>query len=95
MSDDDKIAEIKARHKAGPLGQMPREDRMSNFLRWQWLLGEVDRRGAEIEKQRAEIERFREALTDIANQETTGPYKWQLVVARLCEIAREALEGRP
>lgn len=42
----------------------------------------------------AEVERFREALTDIANQETTGPYKWQLVVARLCEIAREALEGK-
>jgi len=44
---------------------------------------------------REEIERLRAALTDIANQETAGPYKWHLVVEHLCEIAQEALEGKP
>ena len=90
---DDKIAEIKERHfhderwRNGPsmgfetICPQTHDDRA-------FLLAEVDR-------QRAEIERFREALTDIANQETTGPSKWQLVVARLCEIARETLEGKP
>lgn len=56
---------------------------------------EVDRLKTEVDTLRAQIDRLREALTDIANQETTGPYKWHSVVEHLCEIAREALEGKP
>ncbi len=78
---DDRIAEIRARHEAGPIGMLP----------MQALAVAEDDRAFLL----AEVERFREALTDIANQETTGPYKWQLVVARLCEIARETLEDKP
>jgi hypothetical protein len=77
---DDKIAEIRARHAATEVYQQSLTDRVQMHDDRAFLL--------------AEVERFREALTDIANQETTGPYKWQLVVARLCEIAREALEGK-
>lgn len=59
------------------------------------LRADLDLERSRIVLQRGEIERLRAALTDVANQETTGPYKWQLVVVRLCEIARETLEGKP
>lgn len=59
------------------------------------LYDQVRRRADERDKAQIEAERLREALTDIANQETAGPYKWHLVVERLVEIAREALEGKP
>lgn len=46
---------------------------------------------------RAEIERLREALTEISQCETSAPagYEWDIVVEELVEIARKALEAKP
>lgn len=81
---DDKIAEIRERYagyslNSGNAGKA-NEDRG-------WLLAEVDRRGAEIERLRADNERMHNVLYRIARKRPFVHNPWAL--------ARAALEGEP
>lgn len=46
---------------------------------------------------RAEVERLRDALTEISKYETSAPagFEWDIVVEEIVEIARKALEAKP
>ncbi len=98
---DDKIAEIRARHQRIETAD---DDALLVNLEFSWanddrgwLLAEVERLTRERDDARAEIERLREALTEISQCETSAPagYEWDIVVEELVEIARKALEAKP
>lgn len=58
---------------------------------------EIERLTREQGKARTEIERLREALTEISQYETSAPagFEWDIVVEELVEIACKALEAKP
>ena len=64
---------------------------------WDRVIEERHDAALEIERLRAENERLREKLDEIAGYNISGPagFEWDIVVEEIVEIAREALKAQP
>jgi hypothetical protein len=83
---DEKIAEIRARHEAGPIGHLP----IAAFS-----LADDDRSFllAEVDRLRSALQGIDALDPDVPDALVAGALR--VIVSQMAEIARAALEGKP